>query len=123
MADEGTFNDHRVHLAAKYLQVGENNVSMQVFNKYRKDGVGLHTFTDKADETQYLYTQFEADFCHYVLPCFDQPNLKAPWTLKAVVSDDWIVIANDQEDASKDNDASRQLVMNDLTQSAETFGQ
>jgi aminopeptidase N len=95
---------------------------MQVFNKYRKDGVGLHTFTDKADDTQYLYTQFEADFCHYVMPVFDQPDVKAPWVFKAIVPEDWIVIANDKEDESKNNEVSKKAVMDDLTACANLFG-
>ena len=78
---------------------------MKFLNKYRKDGVGLHSFTDAVDKEQYLYTQFEADFCHYVFPNFDQPDLKAEWTLKAVVSDDWTVIANEytRTDLSSDD--------------------
>ena len=68
---------------------------MLILNKYRKDGVGLHSFLDTKDQQQYLYTQFEADFCHYVFPCFDQPDLKASWAFSAVVPEDWTVIAND----------------------------
>mmetsp|Transcript_9867 Transcript_9867/g.16599 ORF Transcript_9867/g.16599 Transcript_9867/m.16599 type:complete len:85 (-) Transcript_9867:521-775(-) len=77
---------------------------MDILNKYRKDGVGLHSFVDAVDKEQYLYTQFEADFCHYVFPCFDQPDLKATWTLKAVVSDDWTVIANEYVDEAVTQD-------------------
>ena len=107
--------ERHIQLAAKYLQVGINTISLNMFNKYRKDGVGLHTFTDKSDDSQYLYTQFEADFAHYVLPCFDQPDLKAPWTFKAVVSDDWIVVANDRENEEMQNNPEvKQGVMNDL---------
>lgn len=68
---------------------------MYIWNKYRKDGVGLHSFTDKVDGQQYLYTQFEADFCHYVFPCFDQPDLKAYWTLTAVAEEEWTIFSNE----------------------------
>ena len=54
------------------LKVGEtNNICMVILNKYRKDGCGLHSFIDGKDGQQYLYTQFEADYCHFVFPCFD----------------------------------------------------
>jgi len=70
---------------------------MFFLNKYRKDGVGLHSFIDKVDGGQYLYTQFEADFCHYVFPCFDQPDLRATWTFACQTEPDWAVISNEAE--------------------------
>ena len=75
------FNNHHVLIPSAMLH-GEgmsNSVKIFFLNKYRTDGVGLHSFTDKVDAEQYIYTQFEADFCHYVFPCFDQPDLKATW--------------------------------------------
>ena len=68
---------------------------MFILNKYRKDGVGLHSFIDGKDGEQYIYTQFEADFCHFVFPCFDQPDIKATFTLCARVPADWIAISNE----------------------------
>lgn len=78
------FKDHRVIMPSAMLKVGEtNHVSMVILNKYRKDGCGLHSFRDNKDGQQYLYTQFEADFCHFVFPVFEQPSLKATLTLRA----------------------------------------
>ena len=75
------FKNHHVSIPSAMLTANEqvNTVKIFFLNKYRKDGVGLHSFTDKVDAEQYIYTQFEADFCHYVFPCFDQPDLKATW--------------------------------------------
>jgi aminopeptidase N len=78
------------------LKVGEvNTVSLILLNKYRKDGVGLHSFIDNKDNQQYIYTQFEADFCHFVFPCFEQPDIKATFTFRAQVPSDWIAISNE----------------------------
>jgi aminopeptidase N len=44
---------------------------MDFLNKYRNDGKGLHSYTDKVDKLQYLYTQFESSDCHLVFPSFD----------------------------------------------------
>jgi len=68
---------------------------MNIYNKYRKDGIGLHSFVDSADKEQYLYTQFEPDFCHMVFPVFDQPDVKAEWVFKCSVPSDWKVVSND----------------------------
>ena len=65
------FAAQQVNLSNQYLKVGVNVVSMHIFNAYRKDGMGLHSFTDGEDQEQYLYTQFEPDACRWVFPCFD----------------------------------------------------
>lgn len=68
---------------------------MLILNKYRKDGCGLHSFIDGKDGEQYLYTQFEPDYCHMVFPCFEQPSIKSTFTLRAQSPADWIVVSNE----------------------------
>lgn len=94
-AGENIFSNHLVEIPSSLLQVGKNFLTMDFLNKYRKDGVGLHSFVDSVDKEQYTYSQFEADFCHYVFPNFDQPDLKARWTFMAQVDHDWTVISNE----------------------------
>ena len=48
--DENTFVDHHIHLPSAQLAVGDNHITLNIFNKYRKDGVGLHSYTDSADQ-------------------------------------------------------------------------
>jgi len=103
------------------LKVGEaNTICMSILNKYRIDGVGLHSFTDKQDGQQYIYTQFEADFCHYVFPCFDQPDLKAVWTLSALTEDDWTVIANESEQTCEERTAALKSAVESAAQAFDT---
>lgn len=80
------------------LQVGLNKVTVELINNYRNDGYGIHSFTDKVDLNQYLYTQFEPNYCHYVFPSFDQPDIRAKWSLTTLASKDWSVISNEYED-------------------------
>lgn len=55
--DEKTFFNHEIILDQNLLKEGEmNTVEMYIWNQYRKDGVGMHSFTDKVDGQQYLYT-------------------------------------------------------------------
>ena len=103
-------------IPTELLRVGETNTAKVYFlNKYRKDGVGLHSFTDKVDSQQYIYTQFEADFCHYVFPCFDQPDLKATWRFTCMTEGDWTVIANEavieEESKAVEEECSRAAAM------------
>ena len=68
---------------------------MNILNKYRNDGYGMHSFKDQVDKTQYIYTKFEPSFSHYVYPNFDQPDIKAKWIFSAIVPNDWVLISNE----------------------------
>jgi aminopeptidase N len=61
---------------------------------YERTGVGLHRFTDPADGEVYLHTQFEPFDAHRVYACFDQPDLKAPFTLTVRAPSRWVVVSN-----------------------------
>jgi aminopeptidase N len=61
---------------------------------YERTGVGLHRFTDPADGELYLHTQFEPFDAHRVYACFDQPDLKAPFTLSVRAPQRWEVVSN-----------------------------
>ena len=44
------FKNHHLLIPSELLQVGQINTAKVYFlNKYRKDGVGLHSFSDKTD--------------------------------------------------------------------------
>ncbi|MEX5634439.1 aminopeptidase N [Parafrankia sp. FMc2] len=61
---------------------------------YSRTGEGLHRFVDPVDGAVYLYTQFETYDAHRMYTCFDQPDLKATFTLAVTAPADWKVISN-----------------------------
>jgi aminopeptidase N len=61
---------------------------------YMNTGEGLHRFVDPVDKAVYLYTQFETADAKRMYACFDQPDLKAVFTLSVVAVDDWQVVSN-----------------------------
>jgi len=61
---------------------------------YSRTGEGLHRFVDPVDEAVYLYTQFETYDAHRMYACFDQPDLKATFTLSVTAPADWQVVSN-----------------------------
>ena len=71
-----------------------NEVSIVFRTLYRHDGTGLISFTDGTDNNQYLYTQFEAFYAHKAFPCFNQPDLRAPLSFKALAPAEWTVVGN-----------------------------
>ena len=87
----------RISIPVNHLRKGANVIQIDFLNKYRNDGNGLHSFVDNVDGKQYLYTNFEPSFCHYVFPTFDQPDIRAKWTLKSIIPNDWTIVSNEIE--------------------------
>ena len=77
-----TFEKHRLILDINSLKDGENKINILYSGDYNHNGVGLHQYTDPSDNKEYLYTQFEPYDCNRLLPCFDQPDIKATLNLK-----------------------------------------
>jgi aminopeptidase N len=61
---------------------------------YTNTGEGLHRFVDPVDKAVYLYSQFETADAKRMYACFDQPDLKAEFTLTVTAPQDWEVISN-----------------------------
>ena len=64
---------------------------------YTNTGEGLHRFVDPLDDETYLYSQFETADAKRVYACFDQPDLKAEFTISATVPAHWAVVSNGRE--------------------------
>jgi aminopeptidase N len=62
--------------------------------RYSNTGEGLHRFADPVDGQVYLYTQFEPADAKRMFACFDQPDLKATFTLHVTAPFDWQVVSN-----------------------------
>jgi aminopeptidase N len=61
---------------------------------YSHDGQGLHRSTDPADGEDYVYGHLFLDAAPTVFACFDQPDLKAPYTLTVTAPTAWTVLGN-----------------------------
>jgi aminopeptidase N len=61
---------------------------------FTNSGEGLHRFVDPLDGETYLYSQFETADAKRMYACFDQPDLKATFTLSAIVPEHWEVASN-----------------------------
>jgi len=72
----------------------ENELIIEIEGEYSKTGEGLQYSVDPADNEVYLYSQGETAYIRRMYPCFDQPSLKASFTLTATVPSHWEVISN-----------------------------
>jgi aminopeptidase N len=79
--------DGHLMLPAASLQAGTNEVSLAFF-------AGDASLNRNPD---FMYTLFVPARAHLAFPCFDQPDLKARWTLALDVPSGWEVLANGAE--------------------------
>ncbi len=72
----------------------ENTLVVAGEMAYSSDGEGLHRHVDPADGNTYLYAMSFLDAAPRWFACFDQPDLKAPYTLAVTAPEDWTVVGN-----------------------------
>ncbi|WP_061712797.1 aminopeptidase N [Kocuria palustris] len=72
----------------------ENRVRVRGEALYSRSGEGMHRYTDPQDGKVYLYTQYEPADAHRVMPCFDQPDLRAEWIFRITAPRQWEVRSN-----------------------------
>jgi aminopeptidase N len=72
----------------------ENELRVEADGRYTNTGEGLHRFVDPVDGSVYLYSQFETADAKRMFACFDQPDLKARYTLVVTAPEEWKVISN-----------------------------
>jgi aminopeptidase N len=91
-------NGHIVVPTAR-LYAGENRVALD----FDAGNASLNRSTD------FLYTLFVPARAHLALPCFDQPDLKARWTLALDVPEGWETLANGEERNRETRDGRTRL--------------
>lgn len=73
---------------------GEHELVVDAVMPFRHDGEGLHRSVDPADGRHYVYGMSFMDAAPTIFACFDQPDLKAPYTFHVRAPEDWTVIGN-----------------------------
>ena len=80
----------------------ENVLIVKAHCAFMRTGEGLHRFVDPVDDEVYLYTQFESADARRMYACFEQPDLKAPFTLHVRAPEHWVVVSNAPDPARVD---------------------
>ncbi|TNM39789.1 aminopeptidase N [Nocardioides albidus] len=76
------------------LGAGEHELVVEATMGFRNDGEGLHRSIDPADGRAYVYGMSFMDAAPSVFACFDQPDLKAPYSMRVTAPADWLVVGN-----------------------------
>jgi aminopeptidase N len=89
--DLGGFDGARLALPGL---ADQNVLVVEADMRYSRDGEGLHRYTDPADGQTYLYAHTFLDAAPRIFACFDQPDLKSPYTLEVTAPQGWTVLGN-----------------------------
>ncbi|HKX30267.1 MAG TPA: M1 family aminopeptidase [Blastocatellia bacterium] len=93
ISDGQQVNGHLV-LPGRYFKTGENKISLDFETGIAASGRPIIRYQDRDDGSEYLYTLFVPMDASLAFPCFDQPDLKARFTLIARTVSDWKVVSN-----------------------------
>ncbi|HEX7285140.1 MAG TPA: M1 family aminopeptidase [Candidatus Angelobacter sp.] len=74
----------------------ENLVEIDFTAPIAPAGKAITRFDDKDDGNEYFYTLFVPMDASMAFPCFDQPDVKARFTLIVTAPEDWVVISNSE---------------------------
>src|SRR5262249_984483 len=85
------------HLVVKG-RPGKNPLEVEFKTAIAASGAAVTRYKDREDGAEYLYTLFVPSDASTVFPCFDQPDLKARFTLELDVPAGWKAISNGQEE-------------------------
>jgi len=87
-------SEHRLPLTAAHGLAAANVLEVVATMAYSRDGQGLHRSVDPADSEAYVYGHLFLDAAPRVFACFDQPDLKAPYTVTVTAPQGWVVVGN-----------------------------
>src|SRR6476469_5813604 len=102
-------NGHII-VPADAVRVGDNAIALD----FNAGDVPLNRSED------FLYTIFVPARAHQAFPCFDQPDLKARWTLALDVPEGWETIGNGEETRRDSRDGRTRIAFSE-TQPLPTY--
>lgn len=77
------FNEHIV-IASSQVEAGDNVVTIA----FKVDNQSLNR------NEEFLYTLLVPDRARTLFPCFDQPDMKASYTLSLTIPEEWVAVSN-----------------------------
>src|SRR5262245_37956251 len=95
-------SDHRqagghIILPARHFKRGENIIAMNFETGVATANRPVIRYQDRDDGSEYIHTLFVPMDASLAFPCFDQPDLKARFTLTTDVPTSWTVVTNTRE--------------------------
>jgi aminopeptidase N len=81
-------------LVSGNLRRGANRIELDFDSAIAQANTAITRFLDPQDGNEYLYTLFVPMDASLAFPCFDQPDLKARFSLSAALPAGWRIVSN-----------------------------
>ncbi|HEV7891360.1 MAG TPA: M1 family aminopeptidase [Pyrinomonadaceae bacterium] len=91
---DAQFKDEHIRIPRAHLTTGANKIELEFESPISTSGSAVTRYLDREDKSEYVYTLFVPSDASTAFPCFDQPDLKARFTLKVTAPQNWKVISN-----------------------------
>lgn len=101
------YNGYYITLPAERLQTGSNIVDIAYRHPFGNDGTGVHRFVDPEDGLIYLHSYLWPYYANRLVPSFDQPSLKANFSLRVIAPESWSVFSMSPGTPQPDSDGTR----------------
>jgi aminopeptidase N len=93
-AEEIRKSNGHILISGKDLRQGHNRIELDFDSGIAEANRAVTRYVDTTDGSEYLYTLFVPMDASLAFPCFDQPDLKARFSLNVTAPDDWVVVSN-----------------------------
>lgn len=110
-ADPRVVNGHLV-VPADLLRPGRNEVALDFASSIAPTGTPLSVYRDPKGG-EYFYTLVVPADAHRLYPCFDQPDIKARFTVSLDLPADWVAASNGSETVSPEQDGRKVWVFSE----------
>ncbi|MCW5962033.1 MAG: hypothetical protein KIS76_17860 [Pyrinomonadaceae bacterium] len=87
-------NEHLI-IRKKFLKTGENVIKIEFASPIKSSGAAVTRYVDRIDGAEYVYSLFVPSDASTAFPVFDQPDLKAKFSLRIVAPLEWKVVSNE----------------------------
>jgi aminopeptidase N len=86
--------DEHILIPNGLLKPGENVVKIQFASPVKTSGAAVTRYVDKEDGAEYVYSLFVPSDASTAFPLFDQPDLKAKFSLSLAMPEGWKAVSN-----------------------------
>jgi aminopeptidase N len=104
---QARYNDWFITIEPQHLAKGRNTVTVAYERLHSTNGEGLHRMVDPVDGRVYTYSHFEPAAAQQMFALFDQPDLKATYSVTVNAPKDWHVVTTTRETNIADAGESR----------------
>jgi aminopeptidase N len=88
------FEKEHILVPTESLKAGENIIRIEFASPIKTSGSAITRYVDREDGREYVYSLFVPSDASTAFPAFDQPDLKARFSLTITIPPEWKVISN-----------------------------